>query len=85
MHEKAQINDLKFTKSETMIITKNLILGLFNKYYTSYGMRLLYDQFIESMSYQYNENNSKFEVFRIGHENKVRIVEKTENIFECPV
>ena len=62
-----------------MIIIKNLILGLFNKYYTSYGIRLLYDQFIESMSNRYNENNSKSEIFP-SDENKVGIVEKTVNI-----
>ena len=47
-------------------------------------MKLLYAQFIESMSYQHNEKDGKFEVFRVGHENKARILEKNGNILECP-
>ena len=85
IHDKnSQINEFKFTKAETNIITKNLILSFFNNHYTSYGMKLLYAQFIESMSYQHNEKDGKFEVFRVGHENKARILEKNGNILECP-
>ena len=47
-------------------------------------MKLRYAQFIESMSYQHNEKDGKFEVFRVGHENKARILEKNGNILECP-
>ena len=36
------------------------------------------------MSYQHNEKDCKFEVFRVGHENKARILETTGNILGCP-
>ena len=86
IHEKnARINYFKFTKAETNILTKNLTLNIFNNHYTSYGMRLIYDQFIESMSYEYNQKDSKYDVFRKGYESRLRIVEKTSfDLYDCP-
>ena len=48
-------------------------------------MRLIYDQFIESMSYEYNQKDSKYDVFRKGYESRLRIVEKTSfDLYDCP-